>query len=290
MNPQTASTLAIALALGAVAPAGARLADRLADSHQQFLETRRAALPGLSDPLSAGTRAHGDGRSRGKIPWHGGVAPGDCGHRVLGGRASFRTQSGPEQSERVGSELAGELWRLDDPDHRDGFRPASFSPAQNPFYIALPYNDVTSGGRHRPEASEVIPWFWRDYRGDGISVARAIGWRCTATAWYVMPSGKMWVRSRPTTGNMFSARNPRDRTATATPASISAQPPGIISGSRAARPSNGASWKNATCRTDLGPTGIKAASRRAGPISPTHPDTAVQHPTHIAPTIGKDLT
>ncbi|MGC1481361.1 MAG: hypothetical protein WA771_12700 [Chthoniobacterales bacterium] len=36
--------------------------------------------------------------------------------------------------------------------------PESFTPGQNPFYIALPYNDKTITG-HKPEASKVIPWF-----------------------------------------------------------------------------------------------------------------------------------
>jgi hypothetical protein len=58
----------------------------------------------------------------------------------------------------------------DHPFKRDGYQPAGFTPLMNPFYIALPYNDVMKGGEHRPEASEVIPWFWRDYRGPGISV------------------------------------------------------------------------------------------------------------------------
>ena len=47
-------------------------------------------------------------------------------------------------------------------DHRSGeFRPKKFTPRLNPFYIALPYNDVAGWGRHKPEASRVIPWFRR---------------------------------------------------------------------------------------------------------------------------------
>jgi len=38
------------------------------------------------------------------------------------------------------------------------FAPVSFIPRQNPFYIALPYNDVTHGTT-KPEAKIVIPWF-----------------------------------------------------------------------------------------------------------------------------------
>lgn len=41
------------------------------------------------------------------------------------------------------------------------FRPKAFVPKLNPFYIALPYNDVVGWKAHKPEASKVIPWFAR---------------------------------------------------------------------------------------------------------------------------------
>lgn len=48
--------------------------------------------------------------------------------------------------------------RIADPRTGD-FRPKNFVPKLNPFYVALPYNDVESFRRHKPEASKVIPWF-----------------------------------------------------------------------------------------------------------------------------------
>lgn len=52
---------------------------------------------------------------------------------------------------------------FDDPDpsarHKHYFRPKAFKPKQNPFYIALPYNDRIDWRKHKPEASKVIPWF-----------------------------------------------------------------------------------------------------------------------------------
>lgn len=51
------------------------------------------------------------------------------------------------------------------------FIPASFVPRQNPFYIALPYNDKMIQG-HKPEASEVIPWFKEAYQGSGKTVLK----------------------------------------------------------------------------------------------------------------------
>src|SRR5581483_5495463 len=51
------------------------------------------------------------------------------------------------------------------------YTPAKFTPGQNPFYVALPYNDVTKG-MHKPEASRVIPWFSKDYKEPGKSVCK----------------------------------------------------------------------------------------------------------------------
>lgn len=39
------------------------------------------------------------------------------------------------------------------------YLPRAFTPKQNPFYIALPYNDCLNYKTHKPEASRVIPWF-----------------------------------------------------------------------------------------------------------------------------------
>jgi len=49
--------------------------------------------------------------------------------------------------------------------------PVAFTPKQNPFYCALPYNDVTHG-QFKPEAPLVIPWFKQAYNGQGQSVCR----------------------------------------------------------------------------------------------------------------------
>jgi hypothetical protein len=51
------------------------------------------------------------------------------------------------------------------------FIPIGFIPRQNPFYVALPYNDLTSKG-HKTEAKQVIPWFNKEYEGPGKSVCK----------------------------------------------------------------------------------------------------------------------
>ncbi|HEX8372162.1 MAG TPA: hypothetical protein VF585_05250 [Chthoniobacterales bacterium] len=55
--------------------------------------------------------------------------------------------------------------------YRRGFIPASFIPRQNPFYIALPYNDVTRGTT-KPEAPRVIPWFKESFERVGKTVCK----------------------------------------------------------------------------------------------------------------------
>jgi hypothetical protein len=52
------------------------------------------------------------------------------------------------------------------------FRPKGFIPKLNPFYVALPYNDVTGSHTHKPEASKVIPWFARMQPEPGKSVCK----------------------------------------------------------------------------------------------------------------------
>ena len=59
-----------------------------------------------------------------------------------------------------------------DPSGRRGYIPAAFIPRQNPFYVALPYNDV-SGGRTKPEAAKVIPWFKDSFVRPGASVCKS---------------------------------------------------------------------------------------------------------------------
>ena len=66
---------------------------------------------------------------------------------------------------------------VDDPDVRCGFQPCAFVPKENPFYVALPYNDLDDSGRTKANARR-IPWFtasnksilknrWIEVRHDG---------------------------------------------------------------------------------------------------------------------------
>ena len=56
-----------------------------------------------------------------------------------------------------------------EPSSRRNYITVAFTPRQNPFYVALPYNDVTHS-QFKPEAPLVIPWFKQFYSGPGQSV------------------------------------------------------------------------------------------------------------------------
>jgi hypothetical protein len=62
---------------------------------------------------------------------------------------------------------------FDDPNpaHRSNYIPVKFTPRQNPFYCALPYNDKAHTG-HRPEAPRIVPWFKETYQGPAISTCK----------------------------------------------------------------------------------------------------------------------
>lgn len=47
---------------------------------------------------------------------------------------------------------------VDDPDNRNGYFPADFTPLENPFYYALPYNDFDENGEREADADQVVYW------------------------------------------------------------------------------------------------------------------------------------
>jgi hypothetical protein len=79
----------------------------------------------------------------------------------------------PNHSSSWDKNWAKSFGGFDDPNpsHRSDYTPVKFTPRQNPFYCALPYNDKTSNG-HRPEAARVVPWFNEAYQGPGASVCK----------------------------------------------------------------------------------------------------------------------
>lgn len=57
------------------------------------------------------------------------------------------------------------------PSARDGYLPKAFTPNQNPFYYALPYNDISKTGT-KASARAVIPWFKKTFYRNGRTVLK----------------------------------------------------------------------------------------------------------------------
>jgi hypothetical protein len=73
---------------------------------------------------------------------------------------NFGGYDNPDPATRIANHATGE------------FRPRAFIPKLNPFYVALPYNDVVRYNQHKPEASRVIPWFSRTNPAPGKTVLK----------------------------------------------------------------------------------------------------------------------
>src|SRR6266478_4971958 len=79
----------------------------------------------------------------------------------------------PNRASSWDKEWARNFGGFDDPNpsHRNNYISVKFTPRQNPFYCALPYNDKATTG-HRPEAPRVVPWFKEAYQGPAISTCK----------------------------------------------------------------------------------------------------------------------
>ena len=145
--------------------------ERTAQIHEEFLTDRRVSLaarknPYLGPPVAQIVDETPPPWKVKSNPWHYQIRATVfwVGERSTPGNPTPNTASSwdPNWEENFGG--------YDHPFKRNAFLPAGFEPKLNPFYVALPYNDLVAGSSHRPEASSIIPWFWQRYRGSGISV------------------------------------------------------------------------------------------------------------------------
>jgi hypothetical protein len=132
-------------------------------SHHYDMAPFNAGGNGISDDLLSpvGSREHGLASWKDKIVatvfW--------VGEQAVEGNPVPNTESAwdPNWVAHFGGE--------DNPTARTNFTPASFTPRQNPFYVALPYNDVDDH-HTKSEAAQVIPWFNDSFVRDGQSVCK----------------------------------------------------------------------------------------------------------------------
>lgn len=154
---------------GAVMP----LRERVAMAHEALLAERRIALPALSDPYGVPPAAEvvvedPEAVFRNKLYWKRAI----MATVFWVGELPTENNPVPNTASAWDKNWTQSFGGYDDPEHRSGYLPVGFLPKKNPFYIALPYNDIGRDGRHRPEVAKVIPWYWSKYTGDSVSVCR----------------------------------------------------------------------------------------------------------------------
>jgi hypothetical protein len=131
------------------------------------MKLREAALTAIEPRVSIPTTARTMG---GAYRWKTGIVTTIfwCGENAA--------QNNPVHNHSSSWDLywAQNFGGYDNPDpaaRTQDYRPIAFIPKQNPFYCALPYNDVTRGTT-KPEARQVIPWFRQAFVREGQSVCR----------------------------------------------------------------------------------------------------------------------
>lgn len=137
-----------------------------ADFEKNARKMREAAIRKLDPQVVLSTQPR-DHLLSGRYPWKTGIVS-----------TVFWIGSAEKGEDDHGASAWDPKWKLhyggfDDPnpEKRLHFIPSGFIPHQNPFYIALPYNDVAEGAT-KPEAKVVIPWFPETFVEEGRSVCR----------------------------------------------------------------------------------------------------------------------
>jgi hypothetical protein len=141
------------------------------DFEQMAMQIREKALqqtrpPSVSVPTSI-TSVVGFG----KYPWHRNIMTTVF---WIGERPTARNPV-PNNRSAWDANWARNYGGYDNPDtrYRDSrtYAPRGFIPRQNPFYIALPYCDVTHGTT-KPEVKSIVPWFRDTFLEPGKSVLK----------------------------------------------------------------------------------------------------------------------
>ncbi len=127
----------------------------------------RSSLGTSASSSTSGTIDPPPGTQAEKYPWKTNIAT----TTFWVGEDAAKNNPVPNHQSSWDGKWAKNFGGTDDPDDRAEYLPAKFVPKQNPFYIALPYNDVTRS-KHKPEASKVIPWFDEAFVREGRTVLK----------------------------------------------------------------------------------------------------------------------
>jgi len=144
-----------------------------ADFERMALQIRERALQQTRPPVVSVTTSPSSSSVAGfgKYPWHRNIMTTVF---WIGERPTARNPV-PNNRSAWDANWARNYGGYDNPDtrYRDPrtYAPRGFVPHQNPFYIALPYCDVTHGST-KPEVKSVVPWFRDAFKEPGKSVLK----------------------------------------------------------------------------------------------------------------------
>ncbi len=139
------------------------LSEKVEQAHENFLEQRRELLPSLRDRFQLAPKATVIQEQ--PEPW---TAKALDWHYHVTAKLFWVGQKGSASSwdKNWQTHFGG----VDHPARRSGYICQNFIPQQSPFYIALPYNDLSPQGTHTFSATREIPWFWSSYKQADQSV------------------------------------------------------------------------------------------------------------------------
>jgi len=165
----TDKTLLVGLAWILAAPTGLLAqGSTSAEFERRAAQLRERAISAVEPQVrttSTAARIH----SRGRYPWKTNIMT----TVFWVGELPTRNNPVPNTKSSWDQHWVKNFGGYDDPNpaNRRGFIPKAFVPRQNPFYVALPFNDVTRGTT-KPESRRVIPWFREAFEREGKSVAK----------------------------------------------------------------------------------------------------------------------
>ncbi len=168
MTPMRKSLIAVALALVGVACAFAQSPyESAADFAKYARKLREQALLKVEPQVFVPTASRTSTMTR--YPWKASIVT----TVFWVGEQAGENNPVPNFKSSWDANWTSNYGGFDNPDasSRRNYIPVSFTPRQNPFYFALPYNDVTHG-QFKPEAPLVIPWFKQAYTEPGRSVCK----------------------------------------------------------------------------------------------------------------------
>lgn len=145
------------------------IATTTAEFNKQAERLRERAISKIEPQVRTSAPTSRFGGGGGKYPWKTNIVT----TVFWVGETPTKNNPTPNHKSSWDTKWAQNFGGYDDPNpaNRRDFKPKKFTPRQNPFYVALPFNDVTRGTT-KPESRRVIPWFREAFEREGKSVVK----------------------------------------------------------------------------------------------------------------------